>query len=142
MRPGAFGKYAVDYEMRVDYDRMRRERTARAKAEINNAGLGALLTWDEASIRYLTSYYVTTPMRASELQVVFCPRNGEPHLFGGGTPLETERRMPWLNERVHPALGMPRVTAQDSYDPMIERIASAIAEMMAKYGVEKEPLGI
>jgi Xaa-Pro dipeptidase len=50
--------------------------------------------------------------------------------------------MPWLSERVHPSLGIPRVTAQDANDLMIGRIADAIAEMMAKYGVEREPLGI
>ena len=46
MKPGAFGKYAVDYEMRVDYDRLRRERVERAKNEINRRGLGAMITWD------------------------------------------------------------------------------------------------
>ena len=142
MKPGAFGKYAVDYEMRVDYDRLRRERVERARAQINERGLGAILTWDEANIRYLTSYYVTTPMRASEMQAAFCARNGEPHLFGGGTPSETERRMPWLKDRVHPSLGGPRLTAEDADDLMIARIVDAIAQLMAKYGVEKEPLGI
>jgi Xaa-Pro dipeptidase len=51
MKPGALGKYAVDYEMRVDYDRLRRERLERARDQINSDGLGALVTWDEASIR-------------------------------------------------------------------------------------------
>jgi hypothetical protein len=57
----ALGKYAVDYEMRVDYDRLRKERLQRAKDQINKDGLGAIVTWDEANIRYMTSYYVTTP---------------------------------------------------------------------------------
>jgi hypothetical protein len=74
----AFGKYAVDYERRVDYDRLRKERLQRAKDQISTDGLGGLITWDEANIRYLTSYYVTTPLRANELQFVFIPRNGEP----------------------------------------------------------------
>ena len=69
----AQGKYAVDYEKRVDYDRLRKERLRRAKDQINKDGLGAIITWDEANIRYLTSYYVTTPMRASEMQFVFIP---------------------------------------------------------------------
>jgi len=67
----AWGKYAVDYETRVDYNRLRKERLERAKDQINKDGLGAILTWDEANIRYLTSYYVTTPMRVSELQAAF-----------------------------------------------------------------------
>ena len=142
MKPGAFGKYAVDYETRVDYPRLRRERVQRAKDQINKDGLGALMTWDEANIRYLSSYYVTTPMRASEMQAVFFPRNGEPHLFGGGTPKETSRRMPWLEDRVLPSLGAPRFTARDADDLMITRVVDVIAGLMAEYGVENEPLGI
>ncbi len=142
MKPGAFGKYAVDYEIRVNYERLRRERLQKAKDQINQDELGALITWDEANIRYLTSYYVTTPMRASEIQFVFCPRNGEPLLFGGGTPRETERRMPWMKDRVHPLLGAPKLTATDANDPMIAVIVETIAKLMAEYGVEKEPLGL
>lgn len=98
----AFGKYAVDYEQRVNYDRLRKERLDRAKEQLNQSGAGAVITWDEANIRYLTSYYVTTPMRPAEMQCVLLPRNGEPILFGGGTPSETERRMPWMQGRVKP----------------------------------------
>jgi Xaa-Pro aminopeptidase len=82
----AFGKYGVDYEIRVDYDRLRKERLARAKDQINQDGLGAIVTWDEANIRYMTSYYVTTPVRVLEAQFAFCPRNGEPHLRAGERP--------------------------------------------------------
>ena len=96
----AFGKYGVDYEERINYDRLRSERLQRAKDQLNQDGLGAIITWDEANIRYLTSYYVTTPMRPAEMQFVVLPRNGDPYLFGGGTPSETERRMPWMKGRV------------------------------------------
>ena len=82
----AFGKYAVDFEQRVDYPRLRRERVAKVKAQMEPDGIGAIITWDPDNIRYIASYYVTTPMRASEMQAVFIARNGEPHLIGGGTP--------------------------------------------------------
>jgi Xaa-Pro aminopeptidase len=138
----ALGKYAVDYEMRVDYGRLRKERLQRAKDQINKDGLGAIITWDEANIRYLTSYYVTTPMRVSELQAAFCTRNGDPYLIGGGTPLETERRMPWLKGRVRPSFGMARATAINPDDLVIMNWVDGISRLMAEYGVEKEPLGL
>jgi Xaa-Pro aminopeptidase len=138
----ALGKYAVDYEKRVDYDRLRRERLQRAKDQINQDGLGAMITWDEANIRYLTSYYVTTPMRVSEKQFAFLPRNGEPFLFGGGTPRETERRMPWMKGRVKAPPGIQKLSAKDADDPNISRIVDTIGKMMADFGVEKEPLGL
>ncbi len=142
MNTGALGKYAVDYETRVDYERLRRERLQRAKDQMNRDGLGAIVTWDEVNIRYLTSYYVPTCMRTSEMQFVFIPRNGEPYLFGGGTPKETERRMPWMQGRVHPSLGVPRLTAKNADDFAIMGIVDAIGRLMAEHGVEKEPIGI
>lgn len=138
----AIGKLAVDYEMRVDYERLRKERLQRAKDQINKDGLGALVTWDEANIRYMTSYYVTTPLRVLEAQFVFCPRNGEPHLIGGGTPSEVERRMPWMQGRVHPPVGLAKPAATGPDHPVLAKIVDQIAHLMAQYGVEKEPLGI
>ena len=67
----ALGKFAVDYEQRVDYVRLRAERLQRAKDQINKDGLGALVTWDEANVRYLTGYYITTPNRPLEAQFAF-----------------------------------------------------------------------
>jgi len=138
----AFGKYAVDYEQRVDYDRLRRERLQRAKDQINKDGLGAIVTWNDANIRYMTSYYVTTPLRPLEAQFVFCPRNGDPHLIGGGTPSEVERRMPWMKGRVHGPVGLPKPAASTPDHPVILKVVDQIAGLMAQYGVEKETLGI
>ncbi|MBI5443323.1 MAG: aminopeptidase P family protein [Deltaproteobacteria bacterium] len=138
----AFGKYAVDYEQRVDYDRLRRERLARAKEQINRDGLGALVTWDEANIRYLTSYYVTTPLRVLEAQFVVCPRNGEPHLIGGGSPAEVERRMPWMAGRIQAPAALPRPAAATPDDPVLLKVVDQIAAVLVAHGVEKEPLGL
>jgi len=138
----ALGKYAVDYEQRVNYDRLRGERLAKAKEQLDKSGAGALITWDEANIRYLTGYYVTTPMRPAELQCVFLPRNGEPILFGGGTPEETQRRMPWMKDRVHPAF-LPFKMVADNEDHLSMLIfVDEIGKLLAQYGLEKEILAI
>ena len=136
----ALGKYAVDYEERINYDRLRTERLQRAKDQINKDGLGALITWDHANIRYLTSHYVTTPTRTVEIAFAILPRNGEPHLFGVPTPSEAERRMPWMKGRIHPAMGAPRLMARTADD--LEMIVGSIAGLLAEHGVEKEPLGL
>jgi Xaa-Pro aminopeptidase len=140
--PMALGKYAVDYEERVNYERLRQERLSRAKEQIEADGLGALVTWDEANIRYLASYYVTTPMRPAEVQCVFIPRNGDPILFCGGTPQETERRMPWMKGRVRPTISAFKLSAKDQDDISVLVFADTVVRLMKEYGVEKEPLGI
>lgn len=138
----ALGKYAVDYEQRVDYPRLRKERLDRAKEQLNASGAGALITWDEANIRYLTSYYVTTPMRPAEIQCVFLPRNGEPILFGGGTPSETERRMPWMKERVRPGFPPFKIVADNEEHISVLIVVDTVGKLMAEHGVEKEQLAI
>ena len=130
----AFGKYAVDYEQRVNYDRLRKERVKRAKEQMEKNGVGAILTFDHANIRYLTSYYVTTPMRNLELQLAFIARNGEPYLFGGGTPLEVERRMPWMEGRINPAFPPAKLNAVNSDDLFISMLVKGIVKLMKKHG--------
>ena len=49
-----FGANDVDWENRLDMPRLRRERLARLKAELDRSDLGALLTFDFHNIRYMT----------------------------------------------------------------------------------------
>jgi Xaa-Pro aminopeptidase len=138
----AFGKYAVDYEQRIDYGRLRRERLRRAKDQIEKTELGAILSWDAATIRYLTSYYDPTCMRASETQCVFLPRTGDPILFCTDTPSGTERRMQWMKGRVRPSVPSLKLTAKTANDLTALLLVDTFAKLMAEHGVEKQPLGI
>lgn len=138
----ALGKYAVDYEQRVDYARLRRERLQRAKDQINKDGLGALVTWDEANVRYLTGYYITTPNRPLEAQFCFVARNGEPHIVGGNDQEGLIQRMPWMEGRIHAPAGIAKIAAFTPDDPVVQRVVDQIFNFMVQYGVEREPLGI
>ncbi len=138
----ALGKYAVDYEQRVDYPRLRAERLQRAKDQINRDGLGALVTWDEANVRYLTGYYITTPNRPLEAQFCFVARNGNPHIVGGNDQEGLIKRMPWMEGRIHAPAAIPKIAAITPDDPVVQKTVEQIANFMADYGVVKEPLGI
>ena len=46
------GRQVVDFEERIDVQRMRRDRIARLQAEIAKADLGAILLWDPVNMRY------------------------------------------------------------------------------------------
>jgi len=126
------GRYAFDYEERIDFERLREERLERARKAMKEDGLGAIVAWDDANIRYLTSYYVTTPLRPLEAQFVVFLRNGETHLVGGGTPEGVERRMPWLRGRVHAlaVLSKPAVTGSD--DPLLLKVLDQIGKILAE----------
>jgi Xaa-Pro aminopeptidase len=50
----ARGGYNVSYEERVSPSELRSQRINKAKAELKNAGLDALLVWKDENQRYLT----------------------------------------------------------------------------------------
>src|SRR5215468_3826439 len=49
------GRMNVDFEERVDFARLRAYRLDRARKAMDQAGLGALLVFDNNNIRYLTA---------------------------------------------------------------------------------------
>jgi len=138
----AFGKFAVDYEERLNFDRMRKEKLARAQKQITEDGLGSVLTFNADNVRYLTSFYITTPNRAGEYMFCFCPRKGDPTMHGAATIDETNRRMPWMNGRVRPNLGSAPSAASSCDSPTIVRQVETVIELMEEAGVRDEPIGI
>jgi hypothetical protein len=55
-----FGSMAVDWEQRIDFDRLRKERLARAKMLLERSEMGALLCFDMNNVRYLTATHIGT----------------------------------------------------------------------------------
>ena len=51
-----FGMMGVDWEERVNFDRMRRERLQKAKAAMEKADVDALFIFALEDVRYLTGY--------------------------------------------------------------------------------------
>ncbi len=55
-----YGTMAVDWEQRVNFDRLRRERLERAKKLLAESSMGALLCFDMNNVRYITATYIGT----------------------------------------------------------------------------------
>ena len=84
-----FGPNAVDWENRVDMGRLREERLARLNAELERSELGALLSFDFANIRYMTSTHIGTWAMDKLIRFALLPRGGKPDRLGlrlGGAP--------------------------------------------------------
>jgi Xaa-Pro aminopeptidase len=93
-----FGLLGVDWEQRIDFDRLRRERLAKAKAALAASEADVLFVFRTEDARYLTSYrhhLGPTPLLGNAT-VVLTPE-AEPMLF----TMDYEHciaRMPWLSE--------------------------------------------
>lgn len=129
-----FGKYNVDYEQRLNMDRLRTYRVSRTHQAMEEFELDGFLTFNADSIRYITSAYITTPMRPIEVQGAFISRTGDPYFYGGGTPTEEREKMPWLKGQVFPSRGTAMV-ARSSYDGVVEAWVSTALENLAAEGV-------
>jgi Xaa-Pro dipeptidase len=87
----------VDYEERVDFARLRAYRLDRARQAMEQAGLGALLVFDNNNIRYLTSVPIGEWTRDKLCRYALYTRTGEVVLWDFGSAAVHHRLYcPWL----------------------------------------------
>lgn len=132
----ALGKFNVDYEQRVDMQKMREDKWARAKDALAKDNIAMVCTWNADNCRYLTSIYLTTPNRAGEYQYCTYTKNGLA-TFYGGTPEETNRRCPWMKGRVREAFGSAlKANPKDGDAPAIQRQLGFFLENLEEAGLK------
>jgi Xaa-Pro aminopeptidase len=136
----SFGTMAVDWEQRVDFDRLRRERLARAKARLEESELGALLCFDMANIRYLTATHIGTWAIDKLIRFCLLPRGDEPILWDFGSAARHHKLFcPWLGEERSRA-GIS--TLRGSVEGRAESVAQKIRVELEERGLLGEPLGV
>lgn len=140
----SFGTMGVDYEVRIDFNRLREERLQRAKEYVKNHNLGAVLCFDPANIRYVTSTY--PPLWTKNKMTRYCilPRDAEPILFEVGSLMAARKESHaarWLGERVRPAISWGR-GAVPAGVKAAESCVAGIKRVLLDHGVEDEPLGV
>src|SRR5581483_5253529 len=88
---------AVDWEQRIDFDRLRRERLQRAKDALEASDLGALLLFDPNNIRYVTSTHIGEWARDKNARFALLPRGADPILWDFGSAARHHQLFaPWL----------------------------------------------
>src|SRR5580693_1980354 len=106
----SFGLTAVDWEQRVDFERLRSERLGRLRDQLDRSELGALLTFDFHNIRYMTSTHIGTWAMDKLIRFALLPRGGEPVIWDVGSAARHHQLMsPWLD---HTADGAVRTGAR------------------------------
>jgi Xaa-Pro aminopeptidase len=94
----------VDYEKRIDFDRMRIERVAKIRSALESTDIGCLLLFESGNKRYTTSTAVASPEVDNMGRYAIMPRNGEPYIFGFGSEVAAEKlHCPWIADRAFPA---------------------------------------
>jgi Xaa-Pro aminopeptidase len=137
-----FGLQAVDWEQRVDFDRLRRERLERAKAELEQSEFGALLCFDMSNIRYLTSTHIGTWALDKLVRFALLPRGGEPIVWDfGSAARHHDMYCPWIAGRSPAGIS----TLRGALPPETGRaqdVAAKIVEQLRDAGLTDEPIGV
>jgi len=131
---------AVDWEQRADFDRLRRERLARAKEHLEESELGALLCFDMSNIRYITATHIGTWAIDKLIRFCLLPQGGEPIMWDFGSAARHHKLFcPWLGEDRSRA-GIS--TLRGSVEGRAESVAKKIRIELEEGGLLDEPLGV
>ncbi|HEX8892745.1 MAG TPA: M24 family metallopeptidase [Terriglobales bacterium] len=137
-----YGTMAVDWENRVDFNRLRNERLERAKALLRTSEMGALLCFDMNNVRYLTATHIGTWAQDKANRFTLLPQNDEPILWDFGSAARHHQlHCPWLGERSRPGISMLR-GAMTPEMGRAEDVAKKIRLELEMRGLDKDPVGI
>jgi Xaa-Pro aminopeptidase len=150
-----FGTNAVDWEQRVDFGRLRSERLARLKAQLERSDLGALLSFDMPNTRYMTATHIGTWAMDKLIRFALLPRGGEPVVWDFGSAARHHQLYnPWLDHS--PGEPTPAGAAstgaragisllRGAFHPdagIAQEVARKVANELREHGLADAPVGV
>ncbi len=138
----ALGQMAVDFEQRVDFRRLHSYRLGRTRQALARSDLGAILTFDQHNIRYISSTVIGEWARDKLTRYCLLTGNGDPYVWDFGSAAKHHRLYaPWLHHdhcragllglrgAIHPNVGLFR------------KAAAEIKSILVEEGVADMPIG-
>jgi Xaa-Pro aminopeptidase len=137
-----FGLMDVDWEQRVNIDRLRRERLDRIKVALKKSELGALLCFDMNNIRYITATHIGTWAMDKLVRFSLLPQEDEPILWDFGSAARHHQiYCPWLGERSRAGISTLR-GATNPGSALASDVAKKIKLELEKRHLQNEPVGV
>ena len=137
------GHMGVDFEMRVDFDRLRNYRLARAREALEASDLGAILLFDFYNIRYVSGTWVGGALGDKMTRYCLLTRTGEPIVWDFGSAARHHKLFaPWLEPDNCRAgmLGLRGAIAPKA--GLFESAVKEIVGLLSDAGVMGQPIGI
>src|SRR5689334_20133480 len=137
-----FGLMDVDWEQRVNIDRLRRERLDRIKVALKKSELGALLCFDMNNIRYITATHIGTWAMDKLVRFSLLPQEDEPVLWDFGSAARHHQiYCPWLGDRSRAGISTLRGATHPG-SGLAEDVAKKIKLELEKRHLQNEPVGV
>src|SRR3954449_11781228 len=134
---------AVDWEQRIDFPKLRRDRLERARVALQQSDLGALLLFDPNNIRYVTSTHIGEWARDKNARFALLPRDGDPILWDFGSAARHHQMYaPWLPAENFRGGVSPMRGAMPDETGVPDAMAAQIKHELDERGLGSDPLGI
>src|SRR5512145_1863079 len=155
-----YGPNAVDWEARVDFERLRSDRLRRLEKQLVASDLGAVLAFDFSNIRYMTATHIGTWAMDKLIRFALLPRGGSPVIWDFGSAARHHQLYnPWLDydrlpgetevsEAARAGRSGARAgisTLRGAFHPdagIAEEVASKVHTVLREHGLAGEPLGV
>ena len=137
------GHMSVDYEARVDFDRLRRYRLARAQAALAASDCGAFLLFDFYNIRYVTQTWIGGGLGDKMIRYALLLPGKEPILWDFGSAVRHHQLYSQWAPTDHYRPGF--LGFRGAVSPKAGLMRSAVAEIksvLAAEGLTGAPLGV
>src|SRR5919197_1263300 len=137
-----YGTMAVDWEQRIEFDRLRSERLARIKGLLKDSSLGALLCFDISNVRYITATPIARWGMDKLNRFSLLPQDDEPIMWDFGSAARHHQiYCPWLGERSRAGISTLRGATHPG-SGLADDVAKKIKLELEKRKLDKEPLGV
>jgi len=137
-----FGLMGVDWEERVNLERLRQDRLIRIKAALKKSEMGSLLCFDMNNIRYITATHIGTWAMDKLVRFTLLPQDDEPIIWDFGSAARHHQiYCPWLGERSRAGISTLR-GATSPASGLAEDVAKKICLELEKRKLLHEPVGV
>ncbi len=137
-----YGLMGVDWEARVNLDRLRQDRLARVKKALKESEMGALLCFDMNNIRYITATHIGTWAMDKLVRFTLLPQDDEPIMWDFGSAARHHQLYcPWLAERSRAGISTLRGATSPAAG-LAQDVARKIRAELEMRRLHHEPLGV
>ena len=139
----AWGHTSVDFERRVDHDRLRRYRLSRPREALKNSPAGTLLLFDVNNIRYVSATKIGEWERDKMCRFCLLTGDDSPYVWDfGSAAVHHQKYSDWL-EPDHCLAGV--VGMRGTIPPefgLMKKYAKQIAGLIKDAGMADMPVGV
>ena len=141
----SFGSVGMDWQERINWQRMREYRLGRAREAMRRHELGAILCMYDENVRYITSTLTPGWNRLKPgLRYAILVEGLEPILFEqGDIGIHIEKHSPWLlKENIRHSFSWIKGAAGPASEVQVTKFVKALLEALEEAGVRDMPLGV